>query len=54
MIFHKPKKHITAISLKIDYTPIEKVKDFHFLGLVINEYLNWKMCTKYQAAFLKQ
>ncbi len=45
MIFHKPKMHIADISLKLDDTAIEKVKDFDFLGLIVNEHLNWKMLT---------
>ncbi len=42
MIFHKPQKQVSTISLKIDDTVIEKVKDFNFLGLVLNEHLTWK------------
>ncbi len=53
IIFHQPKKHLAYISLTIDDTAIEKVKDFNFLGLVVNEHLNWKTQTKYQTAFLK-
>ncbi len=41
----KPKKHVASISLKIEDTVIEKVKDFNFLGLIINEHLNWKTDT---------
>ncbi len=58
MIFHKPQKHVASISLKIEDTVIGKVKDFHFLGLIVNEHLTWKTHTikqiKYQTAFLKQ
>ena len=44
MIFHFKQKNIENISLniKIQGTPIEKVFDFCFLGLTINENLNWK------------
>ncbi len=45
MIFHKPKKQVATISLKNDDTVLEKVKDFNFLGLVLNEHLTWKTHT---------
>ncbi len=45
MIFHKPKKHVATIALKIDDAVIEKVKDFNFLGLVLNKNLTWKTHT---------
>ena len=42
MIFHKPQKKIMNLKLKIDNTDIEKVSQFDFLGLTLNENLNWK------------
>lgn len=42
MIFHKPHKRIPVINLIIDDTSIEKVSNFDFLGLTLNENLNWK------------
>jgi len=42
MIFHTTQKQITQLSLKIDGTDINRVKEFNFLGLIINENLNWK------------
>ncbi len=42
MIFHKPQKHVASISLKIEHTVIQKVKDFNFLVFIVNEHLNWK------------
>ncbi len=45
MIFHKPKKQVATISLNIDDTVIEKVKDFNFLGLELNKHLTWKTHT---------
>jgi hypothetical protein len=42
IIFHTPKKKVKPLSLKINNTVIERVKEFNFLGLTINEHLNWK------------
>ena len=42
MIFHKPQKKIIKMHLSIDNTPIEQVANFDFLGLTLNEHLNWK------------
>jgi hypothetical protein len=42
MIFHMPKKKVNTIELKIEDTIIERVSDFNFLGITINEHLNWK------------
>ncbi len=47
MMFHMPQKHIRCPKFKINQVEIEQVKDFHFLGIVINEQLNWKSHVKY-------
>jgi hypothetical protein len=46
MIFHTPQKKLTPLSLNIDGTKIDRVTDFNFLGLMINEHLNWKTHTE--------
>ncbi len=38
----KPFSCCTALNIKIENTYIERVKEFDFLGLIINENLNWK------------
>lgn len=45
MIFHTPRKQVDQIFLKIDNTCIDRVYEFNFLGLTINENLNWKSHT---------
>ncbi len=42
MIFHNPKKKVDNLYIKIENRYIERVKEFDFLGLIINENLNWK------------
>ncbi len=42
MIFHKAKRKMTPFQTKIEDTIIEQVSDFNFLGLTINQQLNWK------------
>ena len=42
MIFHTPKKKVDSLHLTIDGTIIERVSDFNFLGLTLDENLNWK------------
>lgn len=42
IIFHKPKKKINPLLIMIDDTVIERVQEFNFLGLTLNENLNWK------------
>ena len=42
MVFHKPQKAIPRFQLVMNDTGIEKVSDFDFLGLTINENMNWK------------
>ena len=42
MIFHFPQRKLNVqIDLQIANTPIEKVNTFDFLGLTVNENLNW-------------
>ena len=43
MIFHHYQRNITNISptLKINCEPIERVTEFNFLGLIIDEHLSW-------------
>ncbi len=42
MMSHNPKKKVDNLYIKIENTYIERVKEFYFLGLFINENLNWK------------
>ncbi len=37
---------MAPLQLKIDSADIDRVKDFNFLGLVVNENLNWKSHTE--------
>ena len=44
MIFHNYQKVMTDSDipqLEINNTPIERVTDFHFLGITIKDYMNW-------------
>ncbi len=42
MIFHNQQKKVDHLNIKIENTYIERVQEFDFLGLIINENLNWK------------
>ncbi len=42
MIFHKPKKKIPKLKLMMNNIIIERVSDFDFLGITLNENLSWK------------
>ena len=44
MIFHHPQRKIENMipDLRLNSEPIEKVTDFNFLGLSIDECLSWK------------
>ncbi len=42
IIFHTPKKKVDSLHLIIDGTVIERVSDFNFIGLTLDENLNWK------------
>ncbi len=39
MVFHMPQKCVMYPNLKIDHIEIERVKEFNFLGIVLNEQL---------------
>ncbi len=43
MVSHKAQRKMTPIQIKIKDTIIEQVSDFNFLGLTINQHLNWKI-----------
>ena len=45
MIFHKPQKKIFPVSFSINCIPIENVKFFKFLGIILDENLSWKSHT---------
>ncbi len=42
MIFHTNKKKIQSLTLKIDNVNIERVAEFNFLGVTLDEHLTWK------------
>jgi len=42
MIFQKKKKNTEILNLKIDNINIDQVKEFNFLGVIIDTNLNWK------------
>jgi hypothetical protein len=42
MIFHKKKKNVKSLTLKIDDIVIDRVAEFNFLGLTLDEHLTWK------------
>ncbi len=42
MIFHIPQKNEKHLHLNVENTAIDQVSDLNFLGLTINEHLNWK------------
>ncbi len=42
MVFHKAQRKMTQFQIKIEDTIIEQVSGFNFLGLTINQHLNWK------------
>ncbi len=42
IIFHNPQTKVDYLNIKIENTYIERVKEFDFQGLIINENLNWK------------
>ncbi len=37
-----PQKQVTLPQLENDKVEIDNLKEFNFLGIVINEQLNWK------------
>ncbi len=46
MVFHRPPKLVMYPKIKIDDVEIEQVKEFNFLGIVLNEQINWKNHTE--------
>ncbi len=47
MVFHRPQKRVMYVKLEIDHVEIDRVKEFYFLGIVLNEQLTWKNHTEY-------
>ena len=45
MTFQGTNKNTQTLTLKIDSINIEQVKEFNFLGLIIDTNLNWKRHT---------
>ena len=41
-LFHMPQKEIPQLSFFINGMVIEHVKEFNFLGLILDNNLNWK------------
>ncbi len=46
-VFHTHQKAILSPKLQINGVEIIQVKNFNFLGVVINEHLNWKNHVEY-------
>ncbi len=42
MIFHTKKKKVQSLTVKIDNVNIERIAEFNFLGLTLDEHLDWK------------
>ncbi len=42
MIYHMAKRKVNPLHLVIDDTVIERVSEFNFLGLTLDENLTWK------------
>ncbi len=42
MVFHKPQKNVNPLQLCMNETEIDRVSNFDFLGLTLNEHLSWK------------
>ena len=42
MLFHMPQKILPELSFSYNRIPIKNVKEFNFLGLIIDSNLNWK------------
>ena len=47
MVFHTAQRNIVYPKLKINHIDIEHVKQFNFLGLIINSQLTWTSHTKH-------
>jgi hypothetical protein len=41
MIFECPSSRPVELSLFIEQSPLDRVEQFNFLGLIIHKYLNW-------------
>ncbi len=54
MVFHRPQKFVMYPKLKTDHIEIEGVKEFNFLGIVLNEQLTWKNHTEYLSATISR
>ena len=46
MTFQRTNKNVQTLTLKIDNINIEQVKEFNFLGIIIDTNLNWKRHTE--------
>ena len=46
MTFQRTNKNVQTLTLKIDNINIEQVKEFNYLGLIIDANLNWKRHTE--------
>ncbi len=42
MIFHTKKKKVQSLTVKIGNVNIERIAEFNFLGLTLDEHLDWK------------
>ncbi len=42
MISHTSRKKVNSLQLEIADVKIERVQDFNFVGITLNENLNWK------------
>ncbi len=42
LMFYTIKKKVQSLTLKIDNVNIEQVVEFNFLGLTLDEHLDWK------------
>ena len=41
MIFHMPQRKLNPPTIKIDEIQLEPISNFNFLGIIINENINW-------------
>ena len=41
MIFHMPQRKLNPPIIKIDEIQLEPISNFNFLGIIINENINW-------------
>ena len=45
MLFHSPNKKIDITSIEINCTEVDCVDSFNFLGILLDQHLNWKSQT---------